>query len=86
MQKLSLYQQAIVAGSRVFRLLDETELAPEQMDEKQVMITEGRVEFRNISFSYDGKRDVLKNISFTANSGRNRCTCRSYRKREKLDY
>lgn len=69
MQKLSLYQQAIVAGSRVFRLLDETELAPEQKDEKQLMITKGRIEFKNISFSYDGKRDVLKNISFTANPG-----------------
>lgn len=68
MQKLSLYQQAIVAGSRVFRLLDEEELAPEQMGEKQV-IAEGRIEFKDVSFSYDGRREVLKNISFTANPG-----------------
>jgi ATP-binding cassette subfamily B multidrug efflux pump len=69
MQRLSLYQQAIVAGSRVFKLLDEKELAPAQKDEKQLTIAEGRIEFKNLSFSYDGKRDVLKNISFTANRG-----------------
>lgn len=69
MQRLSLYQQAIVAGFRVFRLLDEEELQPAQKDDKRLMITEGRIEFKNLSFSYDGKRDVLKNISFTANLG-----------------
>jgi len=69
MMRLSLYQQAIVAGSRVFKLLDEVELAPAQKEEKSISIEEGKIEFRNLSFSYDGKRDVLKNISFTANPG-----------------
>lgn len=69
MQKLSLFQQAIVAASRVFRLLDESERSPIQMDEKQLTIDQGRIDFKNVSFSYDGKRDVLKNISFTAHPG-----------------
>ncbi|MFF2449768.1 ABC transporter ATP-binding protein [Neobacillus sp. NPDC058068] len=69
MMRLSLYQQAIVAGSRVFRLLDEEELAPAQTDEKKIAIKQGKIEFKDLSFSYDGKRDVLKNISFTANPG-----------------
>ncbi|EKN70631.1 ABC transporter [Neobacillus bataviensis LMG 21833] len=69
MMRLSLYQQAIVAGSRVFKLLDEKELAPAQKEEKTSLIEKGKIEFRNLSFSYDGKRDVLKNISFTANPG-----------------
>jgi ATP-binding cassette subfamily B protein len=69
MQRLSLYQQAIVAGSRVFRLLDEGELAPAQEQEENISIAEGKIEFNNLSFSYDGERDVLKNISFTANPG-----------------
>lgn len=69
MMRLSLYQQAIVAGSRVFRLLDEQELAPAQNGEKEFAIADGKIEFKNLSFSYDGKRDVLKNISFTANPG-----------------
>ncbi|MGD6842142.1 ABC transporter ATP-binding protein [Bacillus infantis] len=68
MQRLSMYQQAIIAGSRVFRLLDEEELAPAQKKEK-LSIGDGQIEFKDISFSYDGKRDVLKNISFTAKPG-----------------
>lgn len=69
MMRLSLYQQAIVAGSRVFKLLDEQELAPVQNEDQPLSITEGKIKFKNVSFSYDGKRDVLKNISFTANPG-----------------
>lgn len=69
MQRLSLYQQAIVAATRAFHLLDETELAPKQQADKNNNITNGEIEFRNVSFSYDGKRDVLKNISFIAKPG-----------------
>ena len=69
MMRLSLYQQAIVAGSRVFKLLDEEDLAPVQKEEKTLSIEEGKIEFKNLSFSYDGKRDVLKDITFTANPG-----------------
>ncbi|WP_423801805.1 ABC transporter ATP-binding protein [Neobacillus sp. SAB-20_R2A] len=69
MMRLSLYQQAIVAGSRVFKLLDEDSLAPAQKEEGASQIEKGKVEFKNVSFSYDGKRDVLKNISFAANPG-----------------
>ncbi|MED1472546.1 ABC transporter ATP-binding protein [Bacillus salipaludis] len=69
MMRLSLYQQAIVAGGRVFILLDEEELAPVQQKEKTLNIKAGRIEFKHLSFSYDGDRDVLKDISFTANPG-----------------
>lgn len=32
-------------------------------------MTNGQIEFKDVSFSYDGKRDVLKNISFVARPG-----------------
>ncbi len=69
MQRLSIYQQAIVAGSRVFDVMDEEEEAPKPMQERDAHIKEGRIEFRDVSFSYDGKRDVLKHISFEAQAG-----------------
>lgn len=69
MQRLSMYQQAIVAASRVFKLLDEEDLAPEQPITNENKVGEGKIEVRNLSFSYDGKRDVLKNIEFTALPG-----------------
>lgn len=69
MMRLSMYQQAIVSASRVFDLLDDKETAPIALGDKEPVIKEGEIEFKNVSFSYDGKRDVLKNISFTARPG-----------------
>lgn len=69
MMRLSMYQQAIVAASRVFKLLDEEELAPAQTGTESKGINEGQIEFKDVSFSYDGKRDVLKKINFTVNPG-----------------
>ncbi|WP_442599639.1 ABC transporter ATP-binding protein [Neobacillus sp. D3-1R] len=69
MMRLSLYQQAIVAGARVFKLLDEQEIAPEQKEDVSIRIQSGKIELKNVTFSYDGKRDILKNISFTAEPG-----------------
>ena len=68
MERLAIFQQAIVAASRVFTLMDNEELEPQQHD-NQRSIREGRIEFKDVSFSYDGKQDVLKNISFTVNPG-----------------
>lgn len=68
MERLALYQQAIVAASRVFKLLDETELEPNQLDVNEDILN-GLIEFKNVTFSYDGKTDVLKNISFTVKPG-----------------
>lgn len=68
MERLALFQQAIVAASRVFELLDNEELEPVQQN-KPVQVSKGHIEFKNVSFSYDGKQDVLKNISFTVNPG-----------------
>lgn len=69
MMRLGMYQQAIIAGSRVFKLLDETLLAPQQKEEANKILY-GKIEFKNIYFSYDGRRDVLKNISFIAHPGK----------------
>lgn len=69
MQRLSIFQQAIVAASRVFELMDDPNLEPKQDGNKNAEIQDGEIEFRNVSFSYDGKTDVLKNISFTAKAG-----------------
>jgi len=68
MMRLSFYQQAIISGSRLFAFLDLTELAP-KAEASSAAISKGKIEFRHVSFSYDGKQDVLKNISFTVQPG-----------------
>ncbi|RAL27100.1 ABC transporter ATP-binding protein [Thermoflavimicrobium daqui] len=69
MMRLSQMQQAIVSAERVFTLLDQTEYAPKQEGSQNPAIQQGRIEFDQVSFSYDGKNDVLKNISFVAEPG-----------------
>ena len=69
MTRLSMFQQAIVASSRVFTLLDEKEESPAQDTNSKGQIKDAEIEFRDITFSYDGQKDVLKNISFTAKPG-----------------
>ena len=68
MEQLAIFQQAIVAAKRVFEVLDETDDEPKQLNTAG-QITDGCIAFRNVSFSYDGKVDVLKNISFTVRPG-----------------
>ena len=38
-------------------------------DRKHFKMLEGRLEFKNVDFSYDGKNQILKDISFYANPG-----------------
>ena len=69
MQRLSIFQQAIVSASRVFRLLDHDQTDIKKEGQSNPVISEGEVEFRHVTFSYDGEQPVLKNISFTAKKG-----------------
>lgn len=68
-QNLNIFQQALVAASRVFTLLDENRHEPTQYVNENLKVADGRVEFRNVTFSYDGDVDVLKNISFEVPPG-----------------
>ncbi|MBM7644895.1 ATP-binding cassette subfamily B protein [Scopulibacillus daqui] len=69
MMQLSRFQQALVSAVRVFELLDDKRQAPMKEGDGTPSIDKGMVEFQNVSFSYDGKTDILKNISFTAKPG-----------------
>ncbi|PTF28550.1 multidrug ABC transporter ATP-binding protein [Staphylococcus cohnii] len=68
-QNLNILQQALVSASRVFTLIDDDTYEPEQQPVPSYTIEEGKIEFKEVSFSYDGKTDVLKNINFTVNPG-----------------
>ena len=68
-QNLNILQQALVSASRVFALIDEDTYEPQQEANNDNAIETGEIEFDNVSFSYDGETDVLKNISLTAKPG-----------------
>jgi len=66
------YNQAMTsmaAAERVFHLLDTQPEWTDRADAVDLPSTQGRVEFRNVSFEYDPGRLVLHGVSFTAESG-----------------
>lgn len=69
MDSLSSFQDGVVAGSRVLAILADDTLEPTQQTPANGRITAGKVEFRDVSFSYDGEHDILKHISFVAEPG-----------------
>lgn len=46
MERLAMYQEAITAASRVFRIMDGTELAPAQEGEEDLVIEKAKIEFK----------------------------------------
>ena len=67
-QNFSTLQTSMVSAGRVFALIDERTYEPEQRD-TAAKVTEGNIRFENVSFSYDGKHQILDNISFSVNKG-----------------
>lgn len=68
MENLATFQEGIVAGDRIFKLLDRKSTQPHQAN-KPIKITAGKIEFRHVTFGYDPKKPVLKDISFTVEPG-----------------
>ncbi len=68
-EKYNILQSAMASSERLFKLLDEkTDIndpeVPRILSRDQLPI-----EFRNVSFSYDGKSSVLSNVSFKVDPG-----------------
>jgi ABC-type multidrug transport system fused ATPase/permease subunit len=60
-------QQSVASIARAFRLLD---YGVEEKAGQPLVIGHGRVEFRDVHFSYTSDREILKGISFTLEPGR----------------
>ncbi|KRL97661.1 ABC transporter ATP-binding protein [Levilactobacillus hammesii] len=69
MDSLSDFQNGMVAGSRVLRVVDDQTLAPKQHPVADAKITRGKVEFRHVTFAYDREHPVLRDVSFVAEPG-----------------
>ena len=67
-QNFSVLQTSMVSASRVFELIDEDTFEPQQ-EAQPIQLTNGDIEFKNVSFSYDGKRQILNDISFKVKKG-----------------
>ena len=68
-EKFNVIQTAMASSERIFELLDTPEQIPATIQSIKEYKLKGNVEFKNVCFSYDGKQNVLKNISFSLNEG-----------------
>jgi len=74
-EKYNIMQTAMASSERVFRLLDEKTIVQDPADPVPLPTIEGRIEFRNVWFSYnpaaalDGADWVLKDVSFRIEPG-----------------
>lgn len=66
--KFNTLQMGMVAAERVFNLLDSEKII-ENKGTKKVDKLDGNIEFKNVSFAYIAKNDVLKNLSFEIKEG-----------------
>ena len=66
--KFNVLQMGMVAGERVFKLLDNEDFIKTQGNFSPQKIT-GKIEFQNVSFGYTSDAHVLKNINLLVNPG-----------------
>lgn len=62
-------QSSLAAAERVFSIIDEK---PEALDNAEAITindVEGRVTFDNVSFSYNGTKKIINNLSFSVKPG-----------------
>ena len=60
-----MLNRAAASVQRIFEILDTAPAIYSKTGALPVRKVEGRIELRNVSFSYDGIRKVLKNIDLT---------------------
>jgi len=67
-EKYNILQSAMASLERIFSLLDQDEKISEPLSPKKGEI-KGNIEFRDVSFSYNGEEKVLKEVSFSVREG-----------------
>jgi len=65
----STLQQGVAAGVRVFSVLDIKNDVAEKTDAFPLPFIHEKIEFNDVSFSYDGKTEVLKDINLEVKAG-----------------
>ncbi|KAH7338743.1 hypothetical protein B0J17DRAFT_658314 [Rhizoctonia solani] len=61
--------QSLIDTEKLLDLLDEPSEVQDKPDAKELVVTNGVIEFDDVTFSYDGRSTALKNVSFTVPKG-----------------
>ena len=65
----SVMQRAMASGNRIFEVMDVKIDVADKPDAHELVTTDGRIEFQNVTFGYEDGRPILRNVTFTVNPG-----------------
>lgn len=68
-ERYNTLQSGLVAAERIFGLLQVQQFIEDRPDAQPMPPLQRGIEFRNVSFSYDGRTPVLRNVSFFVGKG-----------------
>ena len=63
------FQNALACAERIFELIEEEPQIPESADAETLTDTEGRVEMRDVTFSYTPDQHLIENLSLAVTPG-----------------
>jgi ATP-binding cassette subfamily B protein len=66
---MNVFQSGIASFERVVEFLDAEEQSPDPVADDNPPPVRGRVEFRDVTFSYDPDRPLIESLSFVAEPG-----------------
>ena len=66
---IDFYQDAVTSARRVFEVIDVRKDIPEASNPIELPRLKGAVEFNDVSFSYEGSKETLKNVSLKISPG-----------------
>ncbi len=68
-EKYNIMQTAMASSERIFKLLDDKTLIPDSEHTIPLETIRGEVEYKNVSFAYNGDEYVLRDVSFRMKPG-----------------
>ena len=66
---MNIFQSGIASFERVIEFLDAEQQSPEPIDSPELPPVRGRVEFHDVTFSYDPDRPLIESLSLLAEPG-----------------
>lgn len=68
-ENIETVQEAFVSINKVYEILEQKQYLENLEEGRTLEKIQGKIEFRNVWFSYDNENWVLKNVSFTIQAG-----------------
>jgi ATP-binding cassette, subfamily B, multidrug efflux pump len=68
-EKYNIMQLAMASTERIFEFMDNGEVIPDPESPVNIENKKGKIEFKDVTFSYEEERPVLEDVNFTINPG-----------------